>query len=158
MRLALLASVLALAGGRAGSGGVTVALPAGWHALRQPPPIGHIVDPVTRVVVSSGPIWVDSHGCLFGVYSFPRTAVEVIVVEWTSLFRRTTWHPRPARFTVRNLPLRPAPAVECFDGPAATAEFVDHGHRLGVYVLLGRDAPRSLVAKARSVLDTLRER
>lgn len=158
MRLALLVSVLLLAGGRTGSGGVTVAVPAGWHALKKPPASGHIVDPVTRLVVSSGPIWVSSHGCLLGVYSFPRTAVEVIVVEWTSLYRNATWHAWPPRFTARNLPLRPAPALECFDGPAATAEFVDHGHHLGVYVLLGPDAPRSLVAQARAVLETLRAR
>lgn len=157
MRLALLAFVLLLAGGRSGSGGVTVAVPPSWHALKHPPPSGHIADPVTRVV-SSGPIRVGSHGCLLGVYSFPRTAVEVIVVEWTSLYRGATWHRRQARFTARNLPLRPAPALECFDGPAATAEFADHGHHLGVYVLLGRDAPRSLVAKARAVLETLRTR
>jgi hypothetical protein len=158
MRLALLVSILALGGGRAGSGGVTVAVPAGWHALQQPPRIGHIVDPVTRVVVSSGPIRIDGHGCQFGVYAFPRDAVEVVVAEWTSLYGNATWHPRPRRFTARTLPLRPAPAVECFDGPAAATQFVDRGHHLGVYLLVGPNAPRALVARARGVLDSLRLR
>jgi hypothetical protein len=158
MRLALLLPALALGGGRAGSGGVTVAPPAGWHALRQPPRIGRIVDPVTRIVVSSGPIEIDGHGCQFGVHAFPRDAVEVVVVEWTSLYRTATWHRRPSRFIPRTLPLRPAPAVECFDGPAAATEFVDHGRHLGMYVLLGADAPRRLAARARDVLDSRRSR
>ena len=39
---------------RAGSGGVTVALPPGWHSTK--PDQGNITQPLTRIVVSSGPI------------------------------------------------------------------------------------------------------
>src|SRR6266516_1965302 len=42
---------------RAGSSRVTVALPPGWHST--PPDQGNITNPLTRIVVSSGPIGPD---------------------------------------------------------------------------------------------------
>jgi hypothetical protein len=63
---------------------------------------------------------------------------------------------RPSHFTAANLPLHPAPAIECWDGPGGAVEFTDHGRRFGAYVMAGRRAPPALVARARAVLDTLR--
>lgn len=155
--LAVAASLLALALPRTGSGGVTVPVPGGWRAFRVAGPIDHVTDPVVRAVVASGPVHLAPRGCQVSTYASSPSAVVIVVVEWR---RRspagTRWPPRPHRFTARTLPVRPAPAVECFDGPGGAAEFADHGHRLGVYLMAGRRAPPRLVAQARRVLDGLR--
>jgi hypothetical protein len=164
--LAVSATVAALAvasiapAPRAGSGGVTVALPRGWHAL----PAAWLAsdkytDPVTRVVVASAPIrWRDT-GCQIASYAFPATAVAIVVVEWLRPAPGSRAGPgRPRRFTAENLPLHAAPAAECFDGPAGAIQFTVRGRVFQASLLLGRRAPRSLAVRARTVLDTLRVR
>ena len=144
---------------RVGSSGVTIALPKGWHSISMPatPPSGTpIADPVTRIVAASGPFDLSKSGCLVATYRFPSTAVSVVVVEWARRTPETRFPPRPPRFTSKTLPVRPPPAIECFDGAGGSAEFVDRGRRFAAYVLLGRRAPRRLVVEARAVLDTLR--
>jgi hypothetical protein len=113
-------------------------------------------DPVTRVVAASARIEFGT-GCNNVDYTFPRTAVAVVVLEWR---RPTAGHfpPRPVHFTAQTLALRPPPAIECFDGPGGGVEFADHGRRLAAYLLLGRHAAPSLAARARVVLNTLRVR
>jgi hypothetical protein len=46
----------------------------------------------------------------------PEHGAAVVVLEWT---RPTPGHfpRRPRRFTSKTLPVRPPPAIECFDGP-----------------------------------------
>jgi hypothetical protein len=158
--LVLLAAVGACSGAayRVGSAGVTISLPKGWRFIRmpaEPPPGTPIVDPVTRIVAASGPFDLSKTGCLVATYRFPRTAVSVVVVEWVRRTPGTRFPSRPRRFTARTLPVRPPPAIECFDGPGGSAEFTDGGRRFAAYVLLGRRAPRRLAVAARAVLDTL---
>jgi hypothetical protein len=145
---------------RAGTGGVTVALPRGWHSAQ--PDQGRITQPLTRIVASSGPIGLrltgTCHTQLTG-YTFPATAVAIVVVEWTRPLGRMkigSGHPRPRHFTAANLPVHGPPIVECFPGPGGSAQWAERGHTFMATVLLGRKAPAALAARARAVLDTLR--
>jgi hypothetical protein len=155
--LAALGLVGAAPAPHAGSAEVTVALPQGWHSIPQmvPPKGMRVGDPVTRIVVASGPIRFGK-GCNVATYAFPSTAVAIVVVEWVQLFKSTRWAPRPRRFTAATLPVRAPPAIECFAGAGGSAQFADHGRHFGAYVLLGAHAPPGLAARARAVLDTLR--
>jgi hypothetical protein len=160
MRVALLvaamAGVLGSTTQRVGTGGATVALPTGWHAVGSAW-LGSAkdTDPVTRLVVASGPVRGVDTGCQVASYAFPGTGVALVVVEWRHDYPGVRYRPRPARFTSRNMPLQMAPALECFAGAGASAQFDDHGRHLGAYVLLGPGAPRSFATRARAVLDTL---
>ena len=144
---------------RAGSGGVTVALPPGWHSTV--PDQGNITQPLTRIVVSSGPIHTRLTGrCHTQIadYAFPKTAVAIVVVEWTKPIggmRIGTGPARPRHFTAANLPVS-QPTIECFSGPGGSAQWAERHHTFMASVLLGRRAPASLAARARAVLDTLR--
>lgn len=158
-------AVLALASGvegravrveRIGVAGVSIALPPGWHAMpRSAHPSQN--DPVTRIVASSGPVWF-GRGCNDLDYAFPRTAVAIVLVEWVQLPPGARFAPRPRRFTATTLPIRPPPALECFNGPGGGVQFSARGRQFAAYVLLGRRAPASLAARARAVLDTLKVR
>jgi hypothetical protein len=150
--------LLGASGPHAHRAGMTVALPKLWHSLPvgPPPPGVRVGDPRTRIVAASGPITVRARGCDIAAYAFPRTAVAIVVVEWVGPTPATRWARRPRRFTSKTLPVRPPPAIECWDGAGGSAEFADHGRRLAAYVLLGRRAPRRLADRARAVLDTLR--
>ena len=139
-----------------GSGGVSVVLPAGWHTWRPLPGLrSSVTDPVTRVVAISAPFRFAERGCQVAAYAFPSSAVAVVVLEWIRLGRNDRWAPRPARFTAKSLPLHPPPAIECFAGRGGSIEFAQRGRRFGAYLLAGRHAKQSLVARARAVLDTL---
>jgi hypothetical protein len=130
-------------------------LPRGWHAipLMVPPPSMKVGDPVTRIVVSSGPIWFGK-GCNDVDYLFPNTAVALVVLEWVSL---TPHLPaRPHRFSAKTLAVRPPPAIECFNGPGGSVQFMDHGRRFDAFLLLGRRASPELADRARAVLGTLK--
>jgi hypothetical protein len=160
----VLASVLALparagAPRRAGTAGVTVALPAGWHSTRALQ--GATTNPLTRIVVSSGPIGPRLTGTCHtqaADYTFPPAAVAIVVVEWTvplGGMKIGVGPPRPRRFTAADLPLDRR-LIECWPGPGGGTEFVEKGRSFAAYVLLGRKAPASLAGAARAVLDTLR--
>ncbi len=140
---------------RVGGAGVTLALPHGWQAihLMVPPPSMEVGDPVTRIVAASGPIRFGK-GCNDVDYSFPSTAVALVVLEWV----RLTPHlpARPQRFTQTSLPVRPAPTIECFNGPGGSVQFTDHGRRFDAFLLLGRRASPELANDARAALNTLR--
>jgi hypothetical protein len=158
------ASLLAVTGANAqsaaqvGSAGVTINLPTGWHAIPLALPPGLHVDanPVARIVAASRPVSF-GNGCGVGAYSFSRTAVALVLMEWTRPTPGVFPH-RPARFTPKTLPVRPPPSIECFNGPGGGVEFTDHGRRFEAFLLLGRDAPAGLADRARAVLDTLRVR
>lgn len=152
----MLAAVL-LAATRIGSGGVTVALPAGWQTWQPSPRLKpDITDPVLRVVAISAPWRFAQRGCQVAAFAFPANAVAVVVVEWVDPRDAPGLPRRPSRFTAATLPLHRPPAIECWAGPGGSAEFVDHGRRFGAYLMAGRRAPPRLVARARAVLDTLR--
>jgi hypothetical protein len=158
------ASLLAVTGAnakpaaRVGSAGVTINLPKGWHAipLGLPPGLHVDADPVSRIVAASGPVSF-GNGCGVGAYAFSRSAVALVVVEWTRPTPGVFPH-RPARFTPKTLPVRPPPSIECFNGPGGGVAFTDHGRRFQAFLLLGRDAPTGLADRARAVLDTLQVR
>jgi hypothetical protein len=143
---------------RAGSGGVTVALPPGWHATRADQ--GNVTQPLTRIVVSSGPIRTSlTSSCQIADYDFPKSAVAIAVVEWTKPIggmKIGVGPPRPRRFTAANLRIHRPPIIECWAGPGGSVEWAERGHSFAAYVLLGRRAPASLAARARAVLDTIR--
>jgi hypothetical protein len=142
---------------RVGSAGVTVALPPGWHSTQ--PIQGAVTNPLTRFVVSSGPIRADpTSSCQVSAYAFPRTAVAIVVVEWTKPIAGTargTEPPLPRHITAADLRLRPH-EIECFAGSGGSIEFAARGHTFAAYVLLGTKAPARLAERARAVLDTLR--
>lgn len=140
---------------RIGAGGVSVTVPDGWHAIRQAaeaPALG-VSDPLTRIVVASGRITFGP-GCNQLDYSFPATAVAVVVVEWIGPTRGASWPPRPARFTAANLPLRRG-MLECFAGRGGGLQFAQRGRRFAAYVLAGGRASAAAIGRARSVLDSL---
>ena len=136
---------------------MTVVLPQGWHSWAPTGPPGPIVDPLTRVVAVSSPFRFAASGCQIAAYAFPSDEVALVIVEWQGLANPgARYAPRPRTFTARNLPLRPPPAIECFNGSGGSAQFTDRGRNFGAYILLGRRAPAQLAARARAVLDTLR--
>src|SRR5437867_2553728 len=98
---------------RAGSGGVTVALPPGWHTTA--PDQGRFLQPRTRLVVSSGSIRSElTSVCQTQVvsYTFPSTAVAVVVVEWVQPIggmKIGVGPKRPLHFTAANLPMHRPP-------------------------------------------------
>jgi hypothetical protein len=143
---------------RVGSGGVTILLAKGWHALPvvAPAPSMHVGDPVTRIVVASAPIE-RGRGCNDVDYSFSTTAVALVVLEWV---RPTPGRlpPRPRHFTSKNLTIRTPPAIECFKGSGGSIAFAEQGRRFDAFVLLGRRASPRLADRARAVLGTLRVR
>jgi hypothetical protein len=142
---------------RIGSDGVTVAPPAGWHTWRPLPGLKpNITDPVMRVVAISAPWRFAPRGCQVAAFAFPRDAVALVVVEWRDPRNAPGLRPRPRHFTSANLPLHPAPAIECWRGPGGAIEFTEHGRLFGAYLMAGPRAPRALIARARAVLDTLR--
>jgi hypothetical protein len=146
--LATVVVLVAFAGPRVGSAGVTVSLPPGWHATRGFD--GPVTDPVTRIVVASGRIGVRATQCQVAHYAFASTGVAIVVLEW----RRTygaTFPPRPRHFAVR---VRPG-TIECFAGAGGSVEFRDHGRNFGAYLLIGKRARPGTVATARRVLDSL---
>ena len=156
--IAALALLVAAPSWAAGSAGVTVVLPKGWHELRLavPPPGMKVGDPVTRIAVASAPIDFGPRGCNDVDYAFSNTAVAIVVLEWVRRTPGVRWAPRPHRFTAKTLPIMRPPAIECFDGPGGSVQFQDHGRRFAAFVLLGRKAPPGLARRARGVLDTLR--
>jgi hypothetical protein len=140
--------------GRVGSAGITVELPSGWHTTI--PDDGNVTNPVTRLVVASGSIHREPRGCQVSDYSFPSDAVELVVVERRDPRVEGRGAPRPPRFTADDLPLRPPPAIECFDGPGGSAQFIERGRTFGAYILLGPDARAELGEAARVALGTLK--
>jgi hypothetical protein len=144
---------------RVGSAGVSVVLPPGWHDLPQAvPPAGmRVGDPLTRIVVASSPIDFAARGCNESTYAFSASAVAVVLVEWVRPAPGRL-PSRPRHITPADLPVRPPPALECWDGPGGAIQFEDQGRRFETFVLLGRRAPAGLAEHARRVLDTLEVR
>lgn len=136
---------------RVGQAGVSVALPAQWHATT--PNDGPVVDPLARVVVASSPIQPKESACQVSAYEFAADAVALVILEWTE--PQALLPQRPDRFTSEELPVRPPPAIECFDGPGGSVQFVDRGRSFGAYLLAGPTASETLIEQARQVLGTL---
>ncbi len=136
---------------RPGDEPVSVALPAGWYSAD--PDDGAVVDPVTRLVVSSAAIRPEASDCQIDGYHAADDAVVLIVVEWEE--DNLALPKRPARFTSSELPVRPPPAIECFEGPGGSAQFTEAGRTLAAYLLVGEQASAELIDQARGVLDTL---
>jgi hypothetical protein len=145
---------------RAGSAGVTVALPPGWHSTR--PVQGHVTNPLTRLAVASGSIRSRLTGACdaqVADYVIPRDAVAIVVVEWTKPIggmKIGIGPRRPRQFTATTLAIHRAPIIECWPGAGGSVEWAERGHTFAAYVLLGIQAPPRRAAQARAVLDTLR--
>jgi hypothetical protein len=138
-------------GKRVGSAGVTVALPPGWH--KATPHDGAIIDPVTRLVVASAPVGTKSSGCQIASYDFAPTAVAVVVVEWGTPHSGLPEHPN--QFSRRTIDVQPPPAIECFDGPGGSVQFVEHGRSFGAYLLAGRQATEAAIDQAQQVVNEI---
>ena len=145
---------------RVGGVGVSLALPAGWHSWVPSTAVKPaITDPLTRVIAVSAPFSFAAGGCQIGGYTFPATAVAIVVLEWVPVKEMPVPAPlplRPTSFNSTALVLHPPPAVECFNGSGGSAEFKEHGRSFDVSILAGRKASPAAVARARSVLDSLR--
>lgn len=141
----------------AGSAGVSVRLPAGWHFFKHgvapwSMPYG---DPLIRIVVASTPIHSYPQGCKAETFRFSRGGVGLMVVEWLHPQNPRGWPKWPGRFTKTSLPVEPGHTVECWPGRGGSAVFRDHGRYFGAYLLLGRGTKLSKATRARAVLDTL---
>ena len=164
LALALLVPVSTAVGGdsprRVGAVGVTLALPAGWHSWVPSTAVKPTVtDPLTRIVAVSEPFRFAASGCQIAGYAFPATGVAIVIVEWVpnpGIPVPSGLPSRPSSFSTRVLALHANPAVECFNGSGGSVEFSDHGRALSTYILVGRKTSAATVARARSVLDTLR--
>jgi hypothetical protein len=137
---------------KTGDASVTVELPPGWHAGT--PADGNVLDPLTRVVASSAPVRLRTVPCQIARYAPPASDVTLVVVEWEQSADARPGE-RPSSFTREALSLSPPPAIECFDGPGGSVQFVDHGRVFGAYLLIGKQAPDGLVEEALAVLNTL---
>jgi hypothetical protein len=139
---------------RAGSAGVTVELPPGWHST--PGDDANVVDPLTRVVVASSPIVAATSACQTSSYTFADDAVALVLVEWwgPAVTPGTKHPPRPPSFTPESLAVRRG-VHECYPGRSGAVFFEDARRTFGAYVFLGDDAPESLVDDLCAVLDSL---
>jgi hypothetical protein len=131
--------------------GVALQLPAGWHALRMPSTPPPVVDPVTRLVVSSAPTRWNNRPCQVAQFAPPRTAVTVVVLEWRRSYSATRW----PRWSRQPVPLRLG-AMECYSGWGGVVTFGDHGRHFGLYVMAGRGASPALVRRAQLVARSLK--
>ena len=131
--------------------GLAVQLPAGWHALRMPPTPSPVVDPLTRVVVSSAPIRWNDRPCQVAQFAPRSAAVTVVVLEWRRRYPATRWPPRSRE----PVPLRLG-ELECYGGWGGGITFGDRGRHLGLYVMADRRARRTLVRRAQAVARSLR--
>ena len=145
---------------RVGVVGVTLALPAGWRSWVPSTAVKPtITDPLTRIVAVSAPFHFAATGCQIAGYAFPATAVAIVVVEWVP----NPGHSGAEWSSVTTLEIQHQGAyaarssggrvLQRFGG---SVEFNDHGRALSTYILAGREASAATVARARSVLDTLR--
>jgi hypothetical protein len=137
---------------RAGSAGVTVELPPGWHSTAAND--GNVTDPLARVVVASSPIHAAFSRCQTSAYAFADDAVALVLVEWWGPADTGSPPPRPERFTAADLAIG-AGLHECYRGAGGTVQFTDNGREFGAYVFLGDRAPARLADDVRAVLDTL---
>src|SRR6478736_8345903 len=130
---------------RAGSAGVTVSLPPGWHSTR--PVQGHVTNPLTRLAVASGSIRPRLTGACdapVADYVIPRDAVAIVVVEWTKPIggmKIGVGPGRPRQFTATTLAIHRAPISACWPGAGGSVEWAERGHTFAAYVLLGMQAP-----------------
>jgi hypothetical protein len=140
----------------AGSAGVTLALPDGWQAL--PARDGNIVDPLTRVAITSGPLREPIPGCETQVtrYAPQADGVSVVILEWRAPYDGTLAR-RPPSFDREALPIRRGD-IECFAGDGGIVQFIERERAFGVYLVVGERAKAELVSEARKALDTLRVR
>ena len=142
---------------RAGSAGVTVELPVGWHFFADgvAPRSMPYADPLVRIVVASTQIRAFPQGCKAETFRFARGGVGLMVVEWVHPQKGVVWPRRPPHFTAHLPPVRKSPAVECWPGPGGSVQFVASGRHFAVYLLLAPHVSLTKAAQVRAVLDTL---
>jgi hypothetical protein len=141
---------------RAGSAGVTVELPTGWHSTEGRD--GNVIDPLARLAVASSPIRPAASACQTSAYAFADDAIALVLVEWQAPDVAGAKHPpRPARFTPAGLEIARG-THECYRGRFGSAFFEDRGRVFGAYVFVGDRAPESLVEEVCAVLDSIEVR
>ena len=135
-----------------GSAGVTIALPEGWHALAAND--GNIIDPVTRIAATSGPLREPMPGCETQItrYAPDPEGASLVIVEWKD--PDPTLPRRPPTFEGDALRLQQG-RLECFAPNGGSVQFSERGRVFGVYVMVGERGQRSLAEEARRALDTL---
>lgn len=138
---------------RAGSAGVTVELPPGWHSTAAND--SNVIDPLARVVVASSPIQAGFSECQTSAYAFAEDAVALVLVEWWGPADNPgSSPPRPARLTSELLSIRRG-VHECYPGRSGGLFFSVGDREFGAYVFVGDKAPASLIEDLCAVLDTL---
>jgi hypothetical protein len=130
-------------------------LPPGWRPAPVYQPV-RITDPLTRLAASSHPVRLTPSACQLGIYRVPRDGALVVLLEWRSAASGPTT-PRPAPVRLTDLHLRPG-GIECQPARVrgGAVQFVDHGRRLGVYLMLGERAGARTLRKALAVMNSLR--
>jgi hypothetical protein len=141
---------------RVGSAGVSLAVPAKWKTIpaSKASKWSGVVEPKTRLVVSTGPIGFGK-GCNDIDYDIGPRSAAIVVVEWIGATPGAHFTPRPKRFSTRTLPVRPN-GVECFSGLGGALQFEHKGRRFAAYLLIGTHARYGVITRARHALSTLR--
>jgi hypothetical protein len=136
--------------------GIKLTLPGSWVSVAPADLPRPFESPLARLLVGSAPIRQDHTGCKFFTFAVAPESVALLVVEWVDGDRTLKLPPRPRRFTIANVGIRRRHAVECWVGGGGGTSFVDHCRRIGIFVLLGRNATTAHISQALRVLDSLR--
>ena len=156
LALAVAAALTAPAGAgnqRGGlGGGVSVAVPAGWHVVRGR--ISEVVDPIP-VALATFHVRLAHRSCECGmpnVADFPRGGALVVVWEYRRIALRDlrSFPAHAPRFRIG----RSAITSACAPSDART--FREDGRGFQVEIYLGPDAPASARAQIAAILDSWR--
>ena len=133
------------------SGGVSVAVPHGWHVLRH---ISYVTDP-TPTALATFPVRLGRHACECGmpnVVGFPRTGALLVVWEYRRIARRDlrSFPAHAARFRIG----RSVIAHAC--APSDGRSFREGGRGFQVEIYLGPAAPASARQQMAAILDIWR--
>jgi hypothetical protein len=155
LALAVTAALTAPAGAgdqRASLGGVSVALPAGWHVVRGR--VSEVTDPLPRAFATFH-VHLARHSCECGmpkVAHFPHAGALLVVWEYRRISRRDL-HYFPV-FAPHFRIGRSAMKDEC--APSDSRDFRLGGRGFDAEIYLGPDAPASARRQIAAILDSWR--
>lgn len=134
-------------------GGVTVALPAGWHLTHGKGT--SLSEPFARLSAATFAVRFSASPCVCDtprVANFPRDGAYLLVFEWPLPRRqRHTFAAHTRHFHIARSAIRPG---DC--GPSDTRLFREANRGYQVQIYLGPDAPASARAQIAAILDSWR--
>jgi hypothetical protein len=133
-------------------GGVSVALPGGWHLTHGTGT--PLIEPIPRLSAANFPVRFSRQHCVCDtprVANFPRDGAYLFVMEYPALTRRDA-RALPAHtthFRIGRSAIRPG---DC--GPSDTRLFHEGGRGYQVQIYLGPDAHASARSQIAAILDS----